>query len=409
MPSTIRSNWRVAVGCLLVAAVAAVTVFATLPAGTQASQAPRHIGHNASERFESLDGLSATITMTVHRNGHTNRTVRRVKLRPGTGMRWSRATSASVRGPELTVSNGTTMWLYDSDENNVTKIDTSGLSTASSTAQANHIERLFNLLNVTRPAETKTNDTPTPGVEPLPVVPAGGGAQTSVTPVAPDTDRFGVSYNGTTTVSGRKTYVLHIAPRETNGSSAFEDYAQTIYVDAEYFFPLKYHTQMTLDGDHMNMTVVYRNVTFNPGLDNSTFQFDPPENATVSETDLPAMESYESVTKLRSNVSLSVPDPDLPASFELTRATHTVGHGVKLVSLQYTNATAQIRISKSNLSVNESDDEPTVMVGDHEGSYQTIGTSRIVSWRCGDYRYSVAGSTVSKELLIRVGESIQCG
>ncbi|WP_136715771.1 LolA family protein [Halorientalis salina] len=405
MPPADSSLQRATFACVLVGAVATVAVFGFLP--SEAPSSPEsHIGHNASERLASLDGVSATVEMTIRRGTETNRSVRRVKMRPGTGMMWSRAVSDSVVGSELTVSNGSVTWLYDEDENNVTRIDTAAFG-GRSNAQGEHIERLFNRLDITRADAASTDAEPTPGVEPLPSVPAGSGPTTSVVPGDSDENRFGVRYNGTDTVDGRSVYVLHIAPDESNASGDFSDYTQTIYVDTEYFFPLKFETEWTMDGEPVETTMTYRDVRFDPGLDDSTFQFSPPANATVSEPALPEVDRYDSADALRADASMSVPDPDLPDSFELTGATRATGEWHS-VSLRYANATSQVTVSKNDMHFDGRDDATTVRVGDREATYQSIGTNGIVSWDCGEYRYSVSGSGVSKALLVQIGESVEC-
>jgi len=49
-----------------------------------------------------------------------------------------------------------------------------------------------------------------------------------------------------------------------------------------------------------------------PGLADSTFEFDPPANATVETLDVPKTTTYDSVRALRSNAEMAVPTPELP-------------------------------------------------------------------------------------------------
>lgn len=117
-------------------------------------------------------------------------------------------------------------------------------------------------------------------------------------------EKYDVEYNGTERVAGRKAHVLDVeAKNETveKGISAIvgdtkyvyaletsdprEEYLtveQTLWIDAEYEFPLK--ERVVYDGpgeERIVMTESYESVTFNGGLDDETFAFVPPENATV--------------------------------------------------------------------------------------------------------------------------------
>ncbi len=410
MPSNAPSPRHVALALVAVAVVAA-GVLALAPADSGAdATAGQHIGHNASERLQSLEGLTATVETTLVRGNETDRTVRRVSMRPGTG----EVRSEPVGGNgSVVVSNGTVMWLYDPADREATRLEVSGIRSTTDT-QGERIERLFNRLNVSRAAAGESETAPpSPRLVPLPVVPAGPAA--GAAPEGVNRTSFGVRYEGTDTVDGRETYVLTLTTGADGGAN-LESYTQRMYVDAEWFVPLRTHTEWTLDGERVTVTSVYRNVTFEPGLSDSVFRFDPPENVTVTEGPSVAVEAYDSVGALEENTSVSVPDPDVPPSFDLETARSTAGEG-RSVSLQYANATSRLTVSKS-VAANATngtagnvtgDGGERVTVGGQEGVYRQVATSRLVSWSCDGVRYTVSGTGVSRGLVLEVADSVGCG
>jgi len=391
----------------LVIAVVGIGVVAFWPSESGESAPP--IGHNASDRLAALDGYVATVeTVTEHANG-TNRTVYREWRRPGTG-KYYREPVDGERQTRL-VSNGSVTWLHDLGENNVTRFD---IDTQQSLAETRgeRLERIFTRLNVSRDAVDETEQTTvTPsGDAPLPAVPTGQSGAASTSPDVGAADGFGVRYQGTDTVAGREVYVLTIQPETDDDVSVLDDYQQTLYVDTEWFLTLKRHTEFTRDGETFATTVTYRNVTVEPGIDDDRFEYDPPENATVTDPDLPDVSTYDSRSALRAATSLPVPDPDIPGGFEFDGGTVTSGR-FRSVNLQYTSPRAQLGVGVSNVTgenTTGTDTGETVVVDGREATYQRVATSQLVTWECNGYRYSVSGNGVDRETLLDVAASVEC-
>jgi outer membrane lipoprotein-sorting protein len=380
---------------VVLASVGGVGGILTAPT-TDAGDGQR-LGTDAAERYASIEGVAATKVTVVERGTETSRTVTEIRKRPGTDARREAVVGAADRRHDLTVSNGSTMWLYDRDANVVERFALSGSEEGS---RGEQLERLFARLNVTDPSESATAPT-SPAISPLPVVGSAGSTPGGGDPT--ETTAHGVSYNGTATVDGRTTYVLEIEPRGDAGSA----YRQTLWVDAERFFPLKQRTQWTADGERVSTTTTYRNVTFDPGLADSTFEFDPPANATVETLDVPKTTTYDSVRALRSNAEMAVPTPELPPSFGLTYASHTTGR-VRGVGLAFANATARITVATYNRTLPVSDGERQVTVGNRTAEVAR-GPTTSVSWNCDEYRHTVRGEGVPVSLLVEVARSVQCG
>jgi outer membrane lipoprotein-sorting protein len=389
----------VAIAVVLVAAgVVAATGFLTAPTAGPVEEQP--IGTDAAEQYASIDGFSATKTTVVERGGETSRAVTDVRRRPGTDHRREAVRTAADRKYELAVSNGSTTWLYDSDADAVKRF--SATSAASANARGEQLQRLFARLNVTDPSASASASA-SPAISPLPVVPSSSGPATGVNESATARTAHALTYDGTTTVDERTAYVLRIEPRDDDAAGA---YRQTLWVDAERFLPLKQRTAWTDDGENVSVTTTYTNVTFDPGLPDSTFTFDPPANASVETLDVPETTTYESVRALRADAEMSVPAPDLPPSFDLTYASHTTG-GVRGVGLAYANATARITVATYNRTLPVDDGDRRVTVGDRTAEV-SVGPTSSVSWNCGEYRHTVRGEGVPVSLLVEVAGSVQC-
>jgi len=276
MPFDKPSTTTVAVIVGVLAVAAGVGAVGLLTTGSEASPP---VGHNASERYAELDGVTATVETTVERGGESNRTVRDVAMRPSAGQVRLKPTGDAATNDTVVVANGSTKWSYDPDTRLVSRTDAGAFSDRLQT-RGERIERLFHRAVGSDGTDSSPSDR-TPGVSPLPAVP-----HAPDTPEAPATNRsdgqFAVTYDGTGTVAGREVHVLHLRPRE----GAETNVTQTLWIDTEWFAPLKYRTEWVDDGESVTTTVEYRDVTFEPGLSQARFEYEPPETAAVVTPDL---------------------------------------------------------------------------------------------------------------------------
>ncbi|RXK49526.1 LolA family protein [Halorientalis pallida] len=400
---------QILVGICLLVLVGGVLAVGFLSSDSPEGPEPRQVGSNASERYAAIDGLNATRT-TVNRDGdEVNRTVHRVSMRPLTEQFRERLLYGPRNRHNLTVSNGSMMWWQNRTSGVVERLDLSDPNLSTQRTEGDRIERLFGRLNVTEDTDTdRTAATPTPGINPLPAVPQSGGVPDGQRDERPDgvgNAAFAVSYNGTDTIDGRSVYVLKITPR--NGSLV-GDFRQTLWVDTEWFFPVKRHSEWQSNGVQHAKTVVYENVTFNPGLDDSVFRFDPSANVTVELEDTPRRDFYSSTAALRRVTNVSVPTPDLPPSFELQFASKTESPRITSVGLKYVNASTELSVSKvRGLFYPPTPDRSAQVAG--QRANVSVGYTTYVSWSCDGYDYQVSGKAVSSELLIEVARSVGCG
>jgi outer membrane lipoprotein-sorting protein len=414
MPSTPVSHRAVVIAAIFaVLAVAAIATGSWLV--TDASD-PQPIGHDASERVAELDGFAATVETTTVRNDRTTtRLVQRVERRPGTGTVRIEPIDVPEGKRWLVVSNGSTTWQYSRPRQRVETF----VSPASATPddleieqrEGEWVERLFRRLDVSAGAvdqRTRANTTVT--VSPLPVVPPSDGTA-SPTPSL-NSSLFHLEYRGTDRTAGRRAYVLRIESADDTGT-AVRNHTQTLFVDTEWFVILRTHTEVTVDGERLEQTRTYRNVSFNPGLDDDRFTFTPPPDATVETVTRPSepVASYGSLAELRAAVEFPVPEPEIPATLAFRSGT-LEGAESSVVRMEYANATARVVVEKNRETAGitrvQTAGEESADVGGNEGIYDAGVVRQSLSWQCENVAYSVTGEGISKERLLQIAESVTC-
>ncbi|MBX0296152.1 LolA family protein [Haloarcula nitratireducens] len=352
------------------------------------------IDSNVTERYRSVDALTGMQTTTVRTNGTvTSRNVADVTLVPGTDRKRMRFRNASDRRYERQVSNGSTLWLHDTDANAVTVVELTGPPTDSRTAA--RLQRLVTAAGLTDDAGRPQSV----GVSPLPVLPRHTG-------VAPQTDadgRYTVEFAGTDTVGGRSVHMLEIAPASNRSEAR---YRQRLWVDTERFYPLRKQTTWTADGTRRSVTTTYTNVTVNPGLSEDEFRPEFDDNATIRREDSPTTEWYRSRTALEVRSSLSVPKPTVPPAFELAYATRTTGR-IDGVGLRYVADGRELTVAKFNYTLDVSPGERDVTVGGQPAVFDR-GPTTSIAWDCDGYGYTVRGKGVATDRLTEVARSVGC-
>jgi outer membrane lipoprotein-sorting protein len=383
---------------LPIVAVIGVVLLASLAMGIWVASEPSDAVpafDDVEEQRASVDGIVGVRTTTYERGNATSESVERVWLRPGTGQYRIEDIRDERSGPELKVSNGSILWLYDDNEHTAIRID---LANAPPSGSGDRINRLLSVV-------ADADGSPTTGsVDPLPVVPVASDRGGEAGGVA---GQISIEYDGTATVAGRDTHVLELQST-ANASGVVSNFSQTVWLDQEWYAPLKRTTEYRRDGTPVAITVTYENVTFNPGLSTERFQFDPPDNATVKTDETPTQEWFVDIGQLQAATNYSVPQLSLPDSFELQEATRTIGR-VRSIGLQYANETATVAVSKSNLTWYRPRSEGrNVTIGPTNATLRNLGTELRLSWTCENARYSVSGTGLPADRLIEIARSIEC-
>lgn len=375
------------VATVVVVGVLAVATWSLAFVSTGTADQPQ-VDADVQQRYEAIDGVNATQTTTIARNGTVaSRTAYDAALRPGTGKKRLAVISTTAQRYDLRVSNGSSLWLYDRSRATATRISLSGAESN----RGERLQRLFSRLNMS----TATDTTEPKSVEPLPVVP-----RTEGRPVE-STGAMTVSYRGTESVDGREAYVVHVAP--ANETAAYE---QTVWVDTERFFPLQTRTAWTTDGERTVVTTTYTNVSYDTGVSADVFTPDFPEDTTVTAPETPETRTYESVSELEAETEMRVPEPDVPPGYELQSATRTQGR-ISGVGLRYANRTSLLTVAKYNRPADQTERNASVTI-DGRPARVSRDLTPSVSWSCERYRYTVRGEGVSPDRLIAVGQSVGC-
>jgi len=348
-------------------------------------------GDEAAEQYLSLDGFEAT----VHYE-YSDQENRRAHIRVDPDDARSRVEYLApdrIAG-NVQVYNGSSVVRYNATDNEYVRIDTENLRNFEDGA-----ERIKLAVDAARSEGTTTVDRPPAGGAPLPKVPRGNsdGGTTNRS--------FEVSYDGTETVAGREAYVISY---EAVGTVENGIVNQTVWMDTEHFFTLK-STQVTrYDGERSTFTFRLSNVTVDPGFTAADFRFDPPEGATLNESESYDVTGYDSREAVAEAASISVPTPAVPNGFSLSRASHIVGADFTAVQLQYQTGNSRLFVTKTfEANYTNLTDGERVSVGSQTGRYRSSGTSALVVWECDGAIYTVAGG-VQKAMLLDVARSVEC-
>ncbi|WP_266081898.1 LolA family protein [Haladaptatus caseinilyticus] len=386
-----RFNRHILVVLLLLGVTLPAIFWAT--GGTTEDPTPS-IDANVTERYRSINALTGTQTVTMRTNGSiASRNVATVMLVPGTDRKRIRFRNTSNRQYDLQVSNGSTLWLHDTDQNAVTEIELTGPPADSQMAV--RIQQLV-------AAAGLTDDMGRPqsiGVSPLPVLPRHSGTAPQM-----DANRsFTVEFVETDTVGKHDAYVLDITPK-TNQSDAH--YRQRLWVDTERFYPLRKQTAWNTDGTQQSVTTTYTNVTINPQVSADAFRPEIGTDTSVKRPDTPETEWYRRRANLKAQSSISVPDPTVPSAFELVYATRTTGR-ISGVGLRYAANGRELTVAKFNYTLNIDPDEQDVTLNGQPATFD-YGPTTSLSWNCNGYGYTVRGTGVKTDRMIEVGQSVGC-
>ena len=352
---------------------------------------------DVAQRYESLDTLEATQVTTVDSGNTTNETraLVRIDVTDDRFSQFQRVLAPESRAGDVTVVDESGSLVYDADENAVTRVPRT--DSYSGRNQAAYLERVVSAARGDDVAK------PSDGVSPLPVVPA-----TRTEPSIPEDaiEGFEVEYLGTQHVAGRTAHGFEL----TAVSEAALSVNRTLWLDSEYYYPLKTDQRLDYRNRTIEASTRLANVTFDADLPADAFDFDVPENATVESLNVSA-QSFDSANALREHVDFSIPDPEVPDGYEFDEAQY-VGGNVTQASLQYVTAAGErLTVTKMPSAPNGSrgfDSGENVTVAGRAGQYVTTPRSNFVSWSCRDIRYAVVATDLDEAALLAVADSVGC-
>lgn len=391
---------------LCAAALLLVSGCAAVP-GLDGEQARPPSGDEVAASFQDLDSLSATKVRTVETNDTVNRTRATVRLavgdEPGDVERFRRVVAPDAEAGDVVARRGAEVVVYDASESEATRFPRPVVP-----AQfADRGEFYARVAEAARDGETVAAD----GVSPLPVVPAAGGGPS----VGDAVEGYEVEYLGTETVSGRTAHGFRL--------SAVTDAAltanRTLWLDAEYYYPLRSVRTSAFENETYHVQSALRNVTFDDGLDAGAFSWSPPPNASVEALGV-GEDAYDSRSAFADAAPLSVPRSDTPDGYAFEHGRVLDGDNYTQVVTEYASGgdsgASMLAVSKyapdnetaasedaSLLSAGES-----VSVAGRNATFLRTEYATAVQWRCGDVRYTVLATDLEKASALRVAESVAC-
>ena len=314
----------------------------------------------ATEAESSVETVQGIQTITMDDGTETVTTTQEVWER---GPDQYRADIIETDDPEpidVIVSDGSTMWMYDEDDNEAVRMEL-GFDQADQEALNDGFVEAF------------TNDTD-------------------------------VTIEGTDTVADRDVYVLELTG---DGDDALYESA-TLWIDQETDYPVKQKITPAV-GESVTTTTAFEEVAFDEEIDDEVFAFEPPEDAEIREFDELMPQQYTDVDAADADVPFDVPRPDVPAEYTL----ESVLAGENMVgwsaTLQYTDETDSFLTvgvaDEAQDPVFEPDSDP-VEIDDVDATIREATETRtIIEWEDDGLSYTVSGELTADEL-IDVAESI---
>ncbi|WEL18982.1 Outer membrane lipoprotein-sorting protein [Halorhabdus sp. SVX81] len=290
-------------------------------------------------------------------------------------------------------------WRYDRAANTVQRTRRVEGDQQSTTSISRAMRSIFGRLNA--PADESEREA---ALDPLILPAAGSGGPQPFTGQVESFENASLHYQGTGTVAGREAYVVEAVPQADVNTANI-----TLWIDQEWYYPLQWNSTIVVDTERRTVTTTYRNVTFNPAIPAGTFTFDPPANVTVTERRI-VSRTFGTSGELAAASEMAIPDPDVPEPLEFDSARYFDDNGTVRTSLQYTNGSATLRVTKSE----PRGDSGTLPEGDRldingqEAVIQSFESGTSLIWSCDGYRYTVFGDA-PRETVRAVGESIDCG
>ncbi|WP_265108634.1 LolA family protein [Halosolutus halophilus] len=243
-----------------------------------------------------------------------------------------------------------------------------------------------------------------------------------------------LTYDGTETVAGRKTHAIEVAPPadadvkrsidvlvgDTRYVIPLEEVPQEelddaevtrrLYVTDEERYPVKERNAVTAGNTELHsLTAAFEEVTIDGDLDDGVFQYEPPADATVTETGLEPEGIYDSPAAAEAVAPYDLPEPDLPEPYELDRVTVVEMPDVTTTTLWYLDpewTERELYVSvRDEQSFNE-DVLERVDINGHDGYYRD-GRIESVFWNCGGLSYEVSSPDVA-EPVVEIAATIDC-
>lgn len=324
------------------------------------------IAEKMQQKQDSIEDYSYTMYMTMEFGDQTMETEGDIMHKKPDMIKTIQRLPAETAG-SVTVSDGETIWIYNSQQNTVMVME---LSEIPEQNEQDYLQLIGMMMN--------ESDFSLAGIE---------------------------------KVDGRTTYAIDMSPKDESDDFGMFG-AMKVWVDKETWMPLKVEMK-DADGNPM-YSVEYRNFQTNTGISDDEFQFEIPEGAKVQTLNMDELLTPQVMTleEAREKATFDILVPSyLPDGYEFEDAMVIQGF-VETVSLTYLNGDERLGISETVF-----EDEPQtplimdsaeiVSINDVEGKLVTIyDDNKMLQWEIGNIKLTLSGS-LDKEELIQIAESMQ--
>ena len=316
------------------------------------------IAEKMKEKYESIEDYTGIMIMESQIGNEIQHTEMEVKFKKPYYY-WTKDLKTGI----ITVSNEKTTWIYDPQRNTATKIEISE-------EMYEYIKKMRERIDYGKIIEKILEE-------------------------------YDVKLLGSEKVEGRDCYVLDL--KEKNDSMHIK-----MWVDKEYWMPIKMETEMKIGNEVMKTIAIYKNLKFNVGLSEKDFEFTPPEGAKIIERKLEEPEKM-SLEEAEQKAGFKVLMPCyIPSGFKFEGATVLETVEGKMVSMRYRSGEKFLTITEL-LSEEKREDKigEEVDINGIKGRLVTFMNITSVKWICGELTITVSGN-IDKEEVLKVARSIEC-
>jgi len=347
------------------------------------------------EQLDSLETIEADVVTEQVRGGNETRISMHVVQNFETGEFRMSVESGPARGTTM-VSNGSRMWYY-TPERNVVRV----LAVPDTSDNVNRtVEMVASLYDQLDDGDADESV----GISAAPTVPSTGASASSGRDLTiPLGENLTAESAGTESVDGRAARVIHLDAPADSGLVQNASY----WIDREWHFPIRSRVGIQIGNETSVATTTYRNVTFNPSLEDEQFTFDPPATAQVVDGVNSTIGTFQEYSAVLEATDRAVPEPSVPAGYEFRRGQIQPAGDGHSITLVYSDGTDSFTVTKLAGVESDLEDGEPVDVAGTRGRRVSVGMNEALVWTCDGNTYSVLGAGDATPL-DEIANSIAC-
>jgi outer membrane lipoprotein-sorting protein len=336
---------------------------------------PESLQQRVADANRSIDTYEATFRGTLASGNETEDLVYHVVVDRPDRINVTYRAPANASG-DVVVRNGTGLYSYDDGENRLVRV------VANDTPTRDPIETLVDAVT--------GNDSEFAGEDRI-----DGSSGVLLQYDAGDTAvglRIGGSAPASRFSSGDATDLLDLS----------------VWVDPERNLPVRFRQRISVGNDTTEISLRMTELTLNPEVEDDRFRVGVTDAETVFDREVTSR-LYPSRAALARNVSMSVPDPDVPEGYTLVGAARAESGGNRSVSLSYRSGQTALVVVKRRppAPLPDAGNATRVDLGEVTGFYREVSTGAFVVWECDGATYQVTG-LVGRDRLVEVAGSMAC-